>query len=319
MRKRIVVVGSINLDLVAATQRIPLRGETVAGSSFRTFSGGKGANQAVAVARLGSPVTLIGKVGQDTFGAQLRDSLGESGVDTDAIGIVPGSTGVALITTDAAGDNSITIVAGANAQLAREDLDANLDLIRSAGILLSQLEIPMETVEYLISIAVREEIPLILDPAPARQLPPSMLKCVDWLTPNETETCTLLGKPAQELAEDGLEDMANLLLQYGCKNVILKLGSRGCYLALADGTRRLLPAYQVRALDTTAAGDAFNGALAVALMAGKDPLSSASWASAVAAVSVTRHGAQPSMPTPSEVEAFLSESQSGVPESVESK
>jgi len=319
MRKRIVVVGSINLDLVVATQRIPLRGETVAGSSFRTFSGGKGANQAVAAARLGSPVTLIGKVGQDSFGAQLRDTLRESGVDTDAIGVVPGSTGVALITTDATGDNSITIVAGANAQLARQDLDANLDLIRSAGILMTQLEIPLETVEYLASIAVREKVPLILDPAPARKLPPSMLKCVDWLTPNETETCTLLGRPAQELSENGFEDAANTLLQCGCKNVILKLGSRGCYLALADGTRRLLPAYSVRALDTTAAGDAFNGALAVALLAGKDPISSASWASAVAAVSVTRHGAQPSMPTPSEVEAFLDESRSVVPESVESK
>jgi ribokinase len=319
MRKRIVIVGSINLDLVVATHRIPLRGETVAGSSFRTFSGGKGANQAVAVARLGGAASLIGKVGQDAFGIQLRDSLSESGVDTDAIGIVPGSTGVALITTDATGDNSITIVAGANAQLAREDLDANLDLIRSAGILLAQLEVPLETVEYLISIAVREKIPIILDPAPARTLPSSMLKCVDWLTPNETETSTLLERPPQELSEQGLADVANTLLESGCKNVILKLGSRGCYLALADGTRRLLPAFSVRALDTTAAGDAFNGALAVALMAGKEPIGAASWASAVAAVSVTRHGAQPSMPTPAEVEAFLDENQSAVPESVESK
>jgi ribokinase len=318
MRKRIVVVGSINLDLVAATQRIPSRGETVAGSSFRTFSGGKGANQAVAAARLGGSVSLIGKVGQDAFGAQLRDSLGESGVNTDAIGIVPGSTGVALITTDATGDNAITIVAGANAQLSREDLDANLELIRSAGILLTQLEIPLETVEYLATLAVREKIPLVLDPAPARGLPSSLLKCVDWLTPNETETCSLLGRPAHELSEDGLEDVANTLLLCGCKNVILKLGSRGCYLALADGTRRLIPAYNVRALDTTAAGDAFNGALAVALMAGKDPVSSAAWASAVAAISVTRHGAQPSMPTPSEVEAFLEDSQSIKSESVES-
>ncbi len=319
MRKRIVVVGSINLDLVAATQRIPLRGETVAGTSFRTFSGGKGANQAVAAARLGGAVSLIGKVGQDAFGTQLRDSLGESGVKTDAIGIVPGSSGVALITTDATGDNAITIVAGANAQLARGDLDANLDLIRSAGILLTQLEIPLETVEYLALIAVREKIPLVLDPAPARGLPSSLLECVEWLTPNETETCSLLGRPAQELSEDELEDVANTLLRCGCKNVILKLGSRGCYLALADGTRRLLPAYNVRALDTTAAGDAFNGALAVALLAGKDPVSSASWASAVAAISVTRHGAQPSMPTPPEVEAFLEESQSIKSERVESR
>jgi ribokinase len=318
MPKRIVVVGSINLDLVVATQRIPLRGETVAGSSFRTFSGGKGANQAVAAARLQGQVSLIGKVGQDAFGTQLKDSLSESGVDTDAIGIAPGSTGVALITTDATGDNSITVVAGANAQLAHEDLEANRALIRSAGILLTQLEIPLETVEYLASIAVREKTPLILDPAPARGLPSSLLKCVDWLTPNETETCSLLGWPAQELAEDRLEDVANTLLQCGSRNVILKLGSRGCYLALADGTRRLLPAYSVRALDTTAAGDAFNGALAVALMAGKDPVSSAVWASAVAAVSVTRHGAQPSMPTPSEVDAFLEDSQSIESESVES-
>ncbi|MGA9039364.1 MAG: ribokinase [Terriglobales bacterium] len=305
MRKRIVVVGSMNLDLVAATQRIPLRGETVAGASFHSFPGGKGANQAVAAARLGGAVSLIGKVGEDAFGAQLKESLRESGVDTAAIGTVPGSSGVALITTDATGDNSITIVAGANAQLTCEDLDTNLALIRSAGILLTQLEIPLETVEHLASIAAREKIPLVLDPAPARRLPPSLLKSVDWLTPNETETCSLLGWPAQELAEERLEDAANTLLLCGCKNVILKLGARGCYLALADGTRRLIPAYRVRALDTTAAGDAFNGALGVALLAGKDPVSSASWASAVAAVSVTRHGAQPSMPTPAEVEAFL--------------
>jgi ribokinase len=264
-------------------------------------------------------VALIGKVGQDSFGKQLRDTLSESGVETDAIGVVPGSTGVALITTDATGDNSITIVAGANAQLAPQDLDTNLGLIRSAGLLMTQLEIPLETVEYLASIAVREKIPLILDPAPACRLPASIVKCVDWLTPNETETCTLLGWPVQELSEDGFEELANTLLECGCKNVILKLGARGCYLALADGTRRLLPSYNVRALDTTAAGDAFNGALGVALMAGRDPISSASWASAVAAVSVTRHGAQPSMPTPSEVEAFLDERRNVVPESIESQ
>lgn len=305
MSKRIVVVGSINLDLVAITKRMPMRGETVAGSSFRMFLGGKGANQAVAAARLGSSVSLIGKVGRDAFGTQLRNSLNESGVATDAIGTVPGSSGVALITTDAAGDNAITIIAGANAQLACEDLDANLALIRGAGMLLTQLEIPLETVECLASIASRESIPLMLDPAPAQRLPPSLLKCVDWLTPNETETCTLLGSRARELPEDGLEEAANALLHLGCKNVILKLSERGCYLALADGTRRLLPAYHVNPLDTTGAGDAFNGALAGALLSGQDPIKSASWASAVAAISVTRLGAQPSMPTPSEVEAFL--------------
>ena len=310
MAKRIVVVGSINLDLVAATQRIPIAGETVAGLSFQTFPGGKGANQAVAAARLGGLVSMLGRLGTDVFGLQLRESLEESKVDTDGIEVVPGSSGVALITTDAKGENAITVVAGANAQLSPADLDAHIGFIRSAGILLTQLEIPLETVEYLAAIAARERIPLVLDPAPARSLPARLMKCVDWLTPNETEACFLLGYTPGELSEEVLEDAANALLALGCRNVILKLGKRGCYVALLDGTRQLLPAYSVHAIDTTAAGDAFNGALAVALMNGQDPLSSASWASAVAAISVTRPGAQPSMPTLFEVDRFLEDTPS---------
>lgn len=308
MAKRIVVVGSINLDLVAATQRIPIAGETVAGVSFRTFPGGKGANQAVAAARLGASVTMLGKVGTDIFGSQLIGSLKESNVDTDAIGVVPGSSGVALITTDAKGANAITVVAGANGQLSPADLETNINLIRSANILLIQLEIPLETVEWLAAIAIRERIPLVLDPAPARPLPSSLLKCVDWLTPNETETCVLIGRTPGELSDESIEDAADALLKGGSRNVILKLGDRGCYVALSDGTRQLLPAYSVNAVDTTAAGDAFNGAFAVAMLNAKDPLSSASWASAVAAISVTRPGAQPSMPTALEVDRFLEES-----------
>jgi ribokinase len=308
MDKRIVVVGSINLDLVAATQRIPVAGETVAGLSFRTFPGGKGANQAVAAARLGGAVSMVGKLGDDDFGVQLRESLEESNVNTEAVEVVPGSSGVALITTDPNGQNAITVVAGANAHLSPADLDANLSLIRSAGILLTQLEVPLVTAEYLAVIAAQERIPLVLDPAPARFLPPSLLKSVDWVTPNETETCILLGRGPQELSEKLTEDAANALLDCGCRNVILKLGDRGCYVALSDGTRELLPAYAVEAVDTTAAGDAFNGAFAVALMNGLEPLESASWASAVAAISVTRHGAQASMPTASEVARFLEDS-----------
>src|SRR5216683_2466244 len=308
MAKRIIVVGSINLDLVAATQRIPIAGETVAGLSFQTFPGGKGANQAVAAARLGGSVSMLGRLGTDVFGAQLRESLEESKVDIDGIEVVPGSSGVALITTDAKGENAITVVAGANARLSPADLDSHIGFIRSAGILLTQLEIPLETVEYLATIAIRERIPLVLDPAPARPLPASLLKCVDWLTPNETEACFLLGRAPEELSEDELEDAANALLALGSRNVILKLGKRGCYVALLDGTRQLLPAHGVHAVDTTAAGDAFNGALAVALLNGQDPLRSASWASAVAAISVTRPGAQPSMPTPLEVDRFLEDS-----------
>jgi ribokinase len=310
MAKRIVVVGSINLDLVGATQRIPIAGETVAGFSFQTFPGGKGANQAVAAARLGASVSMLGKLGTDAFGAQLRESLENSKVMTDGIEVVPGSSGVALITTDAEGQNAITVVSGANAYLSPVDLDAHIDTIRSAGILLTQLEIPLETVHYLGEIAIREGIPLVLDPAPARALSASLLKCVDWLTPNETEACFLLGWAPGELSNEALEDAANALLALGSQNVIIKLGGRGCFVALLDGTRQLMPAYGVLAIDTTAAGDAFNGALAVALLNGQDALSSASWATAVAAISVTRPGAQPSMPTSLEVDRFLEESRS---------
>lgn len=310
MAKSIVVVGSINLDLVATATRIPVAGETVAGLSFQTFPGGKGANQAVAAARLGASVSMMGKLGTDIFGAQLRASLEGSRVNTGGVEVVPGSSGVALITTDEKGENAITVVAGANARLSPADLDKHIDLLRNAGVLLTQLETPLETVEYLAAIALRERIPLILDPAPARPLPASLLKCVDWLTPNETESSFLLGRAPEELSEAGLEDAANTLLALGSRNVILKLGKRGCYVALMDGTRKLLPAYSVRAVDTTAAGDAFNGAFAVALLNGQDPLSSASWASAVAAISVTRPGAQSSMPTLVEVDRFLVESRS---------
>src|SRR5712664_1206339 len=308
MSKRIAVVGSINLDLVGATHRIPVAGETVAGLSFQTFPGGKGANRAVAAARLGASVSLVGKLGSDVFGPQLRESLEESNVNTDAIEVVPGSSGVALISTDQKGENAITVVSGANAHLSPADLYAHIGLIRSAGIVLTQLEIPLETVEYLGAISMRERIPLVLDPAPARPLPRSLLRCIDWLTPNESEACFLLGCSPEELSEEMLKDGANALLALGCRNVILKLGKRGCYVALLDGTRELLPAYTVQAVDTTAAGDAFNGAFAVAMLNGQDPLSSASWASAVAAISVTRPGAQPSIPTPLEVDRFLEDS-----------
>lgn len=304
MQKRLLVVGSINLDLVAATQRIPLAGETVSGTSFSTFPGGKGANQAVAAARLGAPVSMIGKLGNDSFGVELRASLEAAGVDTSAIGVVPTSSGLAQITTAANGENAIVVVGGANIHLSPRDLEEHLDLIRESGILLTQLEIPLETVEHLAVIAQRESVPLVLDPAPARPLPASLLRCVEWLTPNETETCSLLELDARELPQDALEDAATKLMQRGSRNVLLKLGRRGCYVALADGKRVLLPAFPVRAIDTTAAGDAFNGAFAVAMLQGRDPISSASWASAVAAISVTRRGAQPSMPTREEVEAF---------------
>jgi ribokinase len=305
MPKKLLVVGSINLDLVASSRRIPLPGETVSGNTFNTFPGGKGANQAVAAGKLGAPVSMIGRIGNDAFGTQLRASLEAADVDTKAVEVVPTSSGIALITTAEDGQNAIVVVPGANGELSPRELEKHLPLIREAGIILAQLEIPLGTIELLATIARRENIPLMLDPAPARALPASLLASVDWLTPNETETSTLLQRGGADLRSEDVEDAAQQLLKQGCRNVLLKLGDRGCYVALGSGERTLVPAYRVKAVDTTAAGDAFNGAFATALLRGSDAIASVKYAAAVAAVSVTRHGAQPSMPTQGEVEAFL--------------
>jgi ribokinase len=305
--QRIVVVGSINLDLVAGAARIPAPGETVSGSSFQTFFGGKGANQAVAAGRLGASVHMLGKVGNDVFGPQLRTGLEAAGVNTAAVQAVSGASGVALIATDSAGQNSIIVVPGANGEVTPADLDSHVDSIRGAAIVLTQLEIPLATVEHLASITQRERVPLMLDPAPARALPDTLFRSLDWITPNETETCILLGKSSLDWKDSTMKDSAEALLKRGVSNVILKLGERGCYLALANGHREFIPAYKVRAVDTTAAGDAFNGAFATALVRGKDPVRAAEWASAVAAISVTRAGAQPSMPSQAEVDNFLAQ------------
>jgi ribokinase len=307
MKKRLVVVGSINLDLVSVAPRIPLQGETLTAASFASFPGGKGANQAFAAARLGTQVSMIGKLGNDSFGAELRANLASAGVDTTAVEAESTSSGIAQIITAENGENVIVVTPGANAYVSPRYVEKHLAVIRSASIVLTQLETPLETVEYLASVTRKEGIPLVLDPAPARPLPTSLLERVDWLTPNESETCSLLGLESQNVPEDELEEVAETLLKRGSRNVVLKLGQRGCFLALADGRRVLLPAYAVRAIDSTAAGDAFNGAFASALLEGHDPVRSASWASAVAAISVTRRGAQPSMPTHAEVQAFLKE------------
>lgn len=301
MIKRIVVVGSINLDLVAAADRVPGAGETISGHTFQTFFGGKGANQAVAVARLRFPVSMLGKVGEDAFGPQLRRALCDAGVDVKAVGTVRGASGVALIATGSKGENSIIVVPGANGRLLPRDLDKHKNLLRSAGMLLTQLETPPETIEYLGRLARKFGVPLMLDPAPARTLHPDLLKAVSWLTPNETETRMLLGT-SQEVDPGRAADE---LLSRGAGNVVLKLGEKGAYVATSDGQRAHIPAFSVRAVDTTAAGDAFNGAFAVALMRGESVLDSARYACAVAAISVTRAGAQPSMPSRAEAERFL--------------
>src|SRR5579859_954553 len=302
----IVVVGSINLDLVCTGKRIPAPGETLTGERFQTFHGGKGANQAVAVARLGHPVSMIGKVGEDDFGIRLRRGLSEAGAGVKGVSVAKGeSSGVALISVDAKGQNSITVVAGANGRALPPDLEKNLSLLRSASMILTQLEIPMETVEYLCTLARRLEIPVMLDPAPARPISRKVLRNVAYLTPNETEACALCGLSPLELTPENVAPIAEQLLSRGPSNVVVKMGRRGAYVAGADGTPRMVPAFKVKAVDSTAAGDAFNAGLAVALVRGMSLLDAVRYGSATGAISATRPGAQPSMPSEKEVERLV--------------
>ncbi len=304
-KKPVVVVGSINIDLVANAERIPVEGETVLGTGFQIHPGGKGANQAVAVARLGYPVSMIGRLGDDSFGHQLRGHLESAGVDVSAIATSPGTSGVAVIVVGEKGENSIVITPGANALLTTADIDTNLDLIRSAGLVLTQLEIPIATVLHLAQICAREKIPLILDPAPAKKIPAELFKNVEWFTPNETEAAFFTGEAEPSDDVDNPSALAKILMNKGAKGVVLKLGSRGVYVATDSGIAEMLHSFAVKAVDTTAAGDAFNGAFATGLMMNRTPVESARFAAAAAAISVTRAGAQPSMPAIAEVEQML--------------
>jgi len=304
-QKPILVVGSINVDLVSTTRRIPSVGETVIGADFQIHPGGKGANQAVAVARLGYPVQLIGRLGSDEFGLQLRSHLATSGVDIAGVTTSDGTSGVAVIVVSEKGENSIVVTPGANSKVTPQDIDANLDSIRNAGIVLAQLEIPIETVDYLATVCARENVPLILDPAPAMELPTSIFKDIAWFTPNQTEAAFYLGNKHSESNPPAPAEITKAFLSNGCRGVVLKMGADGTYLGSQSGIGSVVPAFPVNAIDTTAAGDAFNAGFATALMLGKSPLDSAVFAAAVAAISVTRTGAQPSMPSMAEVEKFL--------------
>jgi ribokinase len=309
-QKKIVVVGSINLDLVTSVARLPTVGETLTGQQFATYSGGKGANQAVCVARLGGNVSMVGRLGEDPFAVELRENLQAAGVQTDSVENVTGPSGTAIILVTSEAANSIIVVPGANASLRPEDLDRCEALFRDASIVLCQLETPLDTVEQVGRITQRLGIPFLLDPAPAFALSPSLLRTVTWLTPNESECRILLhslGHPPRATESDlPAETAAKLLLDAGVRNLILKLGSRGFYIAGRDVEPTYVSSFQVEAVDTTAAGDAFNGGFAYALAhVGLDPLSAAHFANAVAAISVTRAGAQSSMPQLAEVQALL--------------
>ena len=298
-RKPIVVVGSINIDLVARTPRIPLPGETITGSGFETTPGGKGANQAVAAARLGYPVAMLGMVGEDVFGAALVENLASAGVNTDSIARVSGPSGVAQIQVADNGQNSIIVVSGANSKVDAAFIDSHADKIRSAGMVLCQLEIPLSAIERTVTICADAGVPVMLDPAPAAPLPDDLWNLVTWFTPNEIEADRYI------TPTESTKDAAQKFFAKGVQGVVLKRGAEGAYIAPATGRAAWIRSFPVKPTDTVAAGDCFNGAFAVALMEGELPPAAGRFAAAAAAISVTRRGAQASMPSRSEVEEFL--------------
>ncbi|RME86206.1 MAG: ribokinase [Caldilineae bacterium] len=299
----IVVVGSINMDLVARSPRIPAPGETIIGHDFHTVPGGKGANQAVAAARLGARVGLVARVGRDTFGRELIDGLAANGVAADHVRETPDvATGIAVILVDDTGENSIVVAPGANMAVSEQDIEAAAGLIAAADVLLLQLEIPDAAVLKAAALARAASVPVILNPAPARPLPPDLLSLVDILIPNEHEAALLAGHPLG--SEEDMDVAARRLLERGPRAVILTLGSRGALL-FDDDDRVRQPAFTVEAVDTTAAGDAFVAGFAVAWAEGKTTAEAVRWGAAAGALAATRLGAQPSLPRRSALLSLL--------------
>ncbi|MCO6451120.1 MAG: ribokinase [Caldilineales bacterium] len=299
MSARIVVVGSMNMDLITRTPRIPLPGETIIGHEYLTAPGGKGANQAVAAARMGAQVDMVGRVGQDAFGEELLANLTASDVQhATVVRDGQAATGVALILVDDAGENSIVVASGANARVSADDVDAAGAAIAEADALLLQLEIPIETVTHAAALARAHGVKVILNPAPARPTPPHLLTLVDILIPNEHETALLASMQVNSDAD--AEAAAAKLLQSGPQAVILTLGGRGALLATAEGMTRI-PAFPVTPVDTTAAGDSFVAGFSVALAEGKSLQEAVRWGSAAGALATTKLGAQPSIPYREEV------------------
>jgi ribokinase len=298
----LVVVGSTNTDMVLRVPRIPAPGETVLGGNLQVMQGGKGANQAVAAARAGGKVTFVTKIGQDSFGQISRDGFEEDGIDCQYIAIAPDApSGTALIFVDDAGQNAIGVGPGANGTLMVEDLEPVREVIAAASVVLAQLEIPMSCIRWLAEVAGETDTRFILNPAPAPATPldDEILKNVSILVPNESETELLTG--LKITGPEEAEAAALQLLDKGIETVIVTLGDAGCMVVTA-GERYFVPAQKVQAVDTTAAGDAFCGTLSVALAEGQTLRESVEFASAAAALSVTKMGAQPSMHTRSEIE-----------------
>lgn len=302
MPAKVVVVGSLNMDLVTRAQRLPHAGETLHGESFATVSGGKGANQAVASARLGAQVSMIGCVGDDAYGEQLRAALLAEQIDCQALTSVEGSSGVALIVVDDNSQNAIVIVAGANGQLT-PGMVAGFDaVLAAADVIICQLEVPMHTVGYVLKRGRELGKTVILNPAPATSpLPADWYSSIDYLIPNESEASALSGLPVDSL--ENAELAASRLIAAGAGKVIITLGPQGSLFANGQSVEHF-PAPKVKAVDTTAAGDTFVGGFAAALASGKSEVEAIRFGQVAAALSVTRAGAQPSIPSLSDVQAF---------------
>lgn len=309
MGQGITVVGSLNADLVVAVRRFPGPGETVTGHDFAVFPGGKGANQAFAAGRLAAgemPVRMVGQVGGDAYGEWLRQSLSRAAVDVTHVRVQQDApTGLAMVAIDAAAQNQIVVVPGANGSFNPAALTAAHHAIADAAVVLLQLEVPLPTVQTAARIAREGGAMVILDPAPARAVADVLLRSADYLTPNESELSVLTGgAPQATLRRGDAVARARQLIARGARKVLVKMGRQGALL-VTETTEQLQPAFPVEAVDTTAAGDAFNAGLAFALARGADQTEAIRYASATAAVSVTRVGAQPSMPSRAEVDALF--------------
>lgn len=296
-RPKIVVVGSANTDMVVRSEHLPLPGETVLGGKFIMTAGGKGANQAMAAARLGAEVTFVARLGRDVFGDRSLAGYQAEGIKTDYIvRDDEEASGVALIVVDEAAENIIAVAPGANGRLSPEDVRAAEPAIKEADCMLLQLEIPLETVRAAIELAQQCHVRVILNPAPARALPDEALRGIDVLTPNENEAAKLNGEQ--------VDSALDVLIARGPGSVVMTCGAAGCEV-VSDGKRQHVSGFHVEAVDTTGAGDCFNGALAVALARGLNMIDAARYANAAAALAVTRFGAQIAMPTDEEVRQFL--------------
>jgi ribokinase len=302
---RILVVGSINVDIVALTECLPTPGETVMGGTLLINHGGKGANQAVAARRLGADVRFIGCVGDDTFGPELRQSMAAEGIGVDGLATIAGMpSGTAVIVVDAAGRNQIAVASGANLGLTVDWVARFREDFAWAQVVLCQLEVPLDTVLWTLRTARQHGATTVLNPAPAQPVPPEIWPLVDYLTPNEVEAAQISGLPLAALSD--ASSVARALLARGPRVVILTLGARGAFVGTLDHTVHV-PAFPVTVVDTTAAGDAFNGALAVALAEACPLAAAVRFANAAAGWACTQRGAQNSLPVRRQVEAYLTD------------